>query len=1293
MRNRLLVATVLSLAFAGCADDLASRSPIPTPGALEVGSSDDLTGMDADQDLGNQEIDQGLAGDLSLQEDAATEAGPNPGVDADGDSPQADGTEGLATSADVTGVDDVQDADSQEDTAADVNAIAANPHLCNPCSSSQACAGGLCVAHGWDGSFCAQDCSAAGCPDGYHCQQIVSVEGQSASQCLPIPAVGQLWGDCTCNAAATVLGLSTSCAQVWKAADGAAAGACVGLRWCASGGLTLCDAPTPTAEVCDSLDNNCNGLTDEGSPCDDGNACTSDLCQGGQCLISLNEAFCDLDGDICTADKCSGGECLPGALKACADDGNPCTADECQPSQGCSHPFVDALPCVPKGIFCVAGACQAGQCVAASSAGCDDNNACTLDLCDPVMGVCSNTALGNAPCSDGSACSQNDSCVFGKCLGSNVNCDDGNPCTIDACLPASGCVSPWAADGLPCSDGDACTLGDACKAGKCTGPLSVTCEKPSNCQVAVCQSSSGACATVPAIQGQACDDSNACTQGESCQAGSCTGILVGCDDGNPCTDDSCAPSTGCQHSFNTSSCSDGSACTQVDTCLLGQCLAGAPKSCDDANPCSFDVCDVGSGACIHIAQSAVCDDGQACTVGDICISGVCAGAPASCVDSNPCTVDLCDPKQGCLHLAVAATDVACDDENACTISDLCLGAVCKAGGPAACADGNPCTDDSCDPNVGCQHVANSVVCDDGYACTVGDYCQAGQCVSGVSGCQCQTLSDCAKLEDGNLCNGTLQCVANACVLNAATIVVCDSSKDNSCLHATCSPQTGQCAPVASPDASPCSDNDACTLGDACSGGQCIGPKLLGCDDKNPCTIDSCDATFGCSSAYATSNCDDGSPCTQGDACNAGLCVGQAISCDDGNACTTDSCVNPKGCQHIFVGGPCDDGSACTVQDVCVAGLCTAGVTVVCNDGNPCTIDSCSALSGCQSAPLVAPCNDGNPCTLGDQCLAGKCQGGLNTKNCSDGDPCTADSCVAMTGSCIHVAINGCGGNCTADSDCPATAGGCQVGHCTKNKCSFAPVTNGIACNDANLCTTGESCKGGVCKGGLAKVCDDGNVCTLDSCSFASGQCTFASAIGTPCSDGNACTSNDFCWLGGCQSGQAKACADSDPCTADTCLPSSGDCSHKAIPGCISQCTTAADCGISPDPCQFLTCNVAKGQCQTKPAANLTACNDGNPCTSQDLCFGGLCQGIGTLNCSDGNPCTTDSCNKALGQCVHAPATGECTDGNPCTIGDQCAGGGCQPGAAKVCNDGKPCTADVCDAKTGICVFKAIPGCP
>lgn len=63
-------------------------------------------------------------------------------------------------------------------------------------------------------------------------------------------------------------------------------------------------------------------------------------------------------------------------------------------------------------------------------------------------------------------------------------------------------------------------------------------------------------------------------------------------------------------------------------------------------------------------------------------------------------------------------------------------------------------------------------------------------------------------------------------------------------------------------------------------------------------------------------------------------------------------------------------------------------------------------------------------------------------------------------------------------------------------------------------------------------------------------------------------------------------------------------------------------------------------------ANTGACDDGDPCTSNDVCASGSCQGV-LMNCDDGDPCTSDACSQ--GSCVHIPQA--------------------LPGATEICGDG------------------------
>lgn len=61
-----------------------------------------------------------------------------------------------------------------------------------------------------------------------------------------------------------------------------------------------------------------------------------------------------------------------------------------------------------------------------------------------------------------------------------------------------------------------------------------------------------------------------------------------------------------------------------------------------------------------------------------------------------------------------------------------------------------------------------------------------------------------------------------------------------------------------------------------------------------------------------------------------------MSCDDGNPCTTDSCDPATGCKFENNTLACaDDGNACT-NDVCSAGICTHPSNQTCSTASPCS---------------------------------------------------------------------------------------------------------------------------------------------------------------------------------------------------------------------------------------------------------------------------------------------------------------------------------------------------------------------
>ncbi len=151
-----------------------------------------------------------------------------------------------------------------------------------------------------------------------------------------------------------------------------------------------------------------------------------------------------------------------------------------------------------------------------------------------------------------------------------------------------------------------------------------------------------------------------------------------------------------------------------------------------------------------------------------------------------------------------------------------------------------------------------------------------------------------------------------------------------------------------------------------------------------------------------------------------------VGCDDGRVCTDDTCDSGAGCQHTFNTAPCNDADACTRDDTCANGVCIGGPRPDCNDGNPCTDDSCDSAEGCLHAFNTDPCNDGNACTLDDRCTDGECAGGPPL-DCNDGNPCTDDSCASAEG-CVRTPGNE-GEACGAGAPCqPAPL--CRSGACT-----------------------------------------------------------------------------------------------------------------------------------------------------------------------------------------------------------------------------------------------------------------------
>ncbi len=131
------------------------------------------------------------------------------------------------------------------------------------------------------------------------------------------------------------------------------------------------------------------------------------------------------------------------------------------------------------------------------------------------------------------------------------------------------------------------------------------------------------------------------------------------------------------------------------------------------------------------------------------------------------------------------------------------------------------------------------------------------------------------------------------------------------------------------------------------------------------------------------------------------------------------------------------------------------------------------------------------------------------------------------------------------------------------------------------------------------------------------------------------------------------------------------------------CVNADDCNTFDDACNEGTC--INGACQ-KSAKNFAACDDGDPCTLNDSCFGGACQPGIAKHCDAPDPCHIGVCNPAVsGGCEYIVGNegAQCDDTNSCTYQGFCSSGVCLNGVPVDCSIfDSQCTVGVCDPLGG-----------
>jgi hypothetical protein len=426
-----------------------------------------------------------------------------------------------------------------------------------------------------------------------------------------------------------------------------------------------------------------NGVRELGEECDDANVTNGDGCNS-RCSTELLAGVACGDDIACRSGFCVDGVCCnarcDGQCEAC---GEPSTLGACTAVTGAPR---GARPtCFGGGTTC-GGSCggtdRASCTLPGSGVSCDDGSACSIsDVCDGAGG-CAGVGL---ICDDGLSCTA-DSCAAGVCGAALI----AGQCLIDGACVAAGDVNPaaqcevcdptvsttaWSPRTGTCDDGNACTVGDACDAGLCASGVTTTCADDGlGCTAEACNTLTGACDTTV---------TDGCVIDGACVATGTLDPTTTCRSCDPSKDPLAYSSLDTGTRCAEPSCMDGVLTLAAECDGLGTCVTPTTTPCTDGRCADAIMCMGGCGSDAECPADRYCDagvcvddlgPGTACDREEVCASGFCTDG-VCCGTSCDGTCEACNVTgaEGTCTPHAAGTDpddecldpLSCDGESAC----------------------------------------------------------------------------------------------------------------------------------------------------------------------------------------------------------------------------------------------------------------------------------------------------------------------------------------------------------------------------------------------------------------------------------------------------------------------------------------------------------------------------------------------------------------------------------------------------------------------------------------------------